>query len=59
MDIDDRLLEAAKAELGTQTIKATVNEALRQAGRVRGKEIKKALDGLADLPFADRSDAWR
>ena len=59
VDIDDRLLAAARAELGTDTIKATVNEALRRAAQARAQEIRKALDGLAERSFSDRGEAWR
>jgi Arc/MetJ family transcription regulator len=59
VDIDDSVLEAAQAELGTATIKATVNEALRRAGEGRAEGIRDALDVLASAAFSDREDAWR
>jgi len=59
VDIDDSVLEAAQAELGTATIKATVNEALRLAGAGRADGIRAALDVLAAASPSDRADAWR
>lgn len=59
IDIDDEALEAARARLGTSTIKATVNEALRLAGADHQDDVAQALDTLARVTLADRSDAWR
>ena len=59
VDIDDSVLEAAQAELGTATIKATVNEALRRAGERRAEGIREALNVLATAALSDRDDAWR
>ena len=59
MDIDDAVLEAAQAELGTATIKATVNEALRRVGEGRAANVRAALDVLATAALSDRDDAWR
>jgi Arc/MetJ family transcription regulator len=59
VDIDDAALEAAQAELGTATIKATVNEALRRAGSQRADDVDAALGVLATAELADRADAWR
>jgi Arc/MetJ family transcription regulator len=59
VDIDDASLEAAQAELGTATIKATVNEALRLAGVLRNEKVRQALAVLGNAPLLDRSDAWR
>ena len=59
VDIDDSVLEDAQAELGTATIKATVNEALRRAGEGRAESIREALDVLATAAISDRDDAWR
>jgi Arc/MetJ family transcription regulator len=58
IDIDEEALRAARAELGTQTIKETVNRALRQAGGDRGR-VKRSLDRLARAQLAAREDAWR
>jgi Arc/MetJ family transcription regulator len=59
VDIDDDALEAARAQLGTATIKDTVNESLRLAAGTHGEMVADALDVLAGAPLADRSDAWR
>ncbi len=59
IDIAENALEAARAELGTVTIKDTVNEALRRIAGTRDDEVAHALDALAGLPPMDRSDAWR
>ena len=59
VDIDDEVLEAAQAELGTPTIKATVNEALRRAGGRRAENVHEALDVLAGTSLRDRDAAWR
>jgi Arc/MetJ family transcription regulator len=59
VDIDDTALEAAQAELGTATIKATVNEALRLAGARRTEVVREALGRLAAAALSDRDDAWR
>jgi Arc/MetJ family transcription regulator len=59
IDIDEEALGAARAELGTSTIKDTVNEALRRATAVRGHRITAAMDVLAKASLDDRSEAWR
>ena len=59
VDIDEDALTAARAELGTDTIKDTVNAALRQAGRSRQDRVRQALAVLADAKLADRTAAWR
>ena len=59
IDLDERALGAARAELGTTTIKDTVNEALRRATLLRARQVAAALDVLADADLDDRSDAWR
>ncbi len=59
VDIDDDLLNDARAQLGTATIKGTVNEALRQAGAARRDDVAQALDVLGDAPWSPREDAWR
>jgi Arc/MetJ family transcription regulator len=58
VDIDDDALEAARVELGTATIKDTVNESLRRAAGTREAAVTDALDVLSGVPLADRSDAW-
>jgi Arc/MetJ family transcription regulator len=59
VDIDEEALSAARAELGTQTIRDTVNEALIRAAGTRSAQVRKSLDRLASLKLADREDAWR
>lgn len=59
VDIDEASLQAAQAELGTATIKATVNEALRLAGARRNDKVHHALEVLGNLELFDRGDAWR
>lgn len=59
VDIDEQALSAARAELGTDTIKDTVNEALRLAATDRDPRVVAALDLLAEADLADRSEAWR
>jgi Arc/MetJ family transcription regulator len=59
VDLDDEMLSAARAELGTTTIKDTVNEALRRATAERAERVNDALDVLAHANLDDRDDAWR
>jgi Arc/MetJ family transcription regulator len=59
VDLDDDALAAARARLGTSTIKDTVNEALRQVAAARGEDLRRALDVLAGLKLDDRTDSWR
>ena len=59
VDLDEAMLSAARAELGTTTIKDTVNEALRRATLERQRRTTEALDVLANAPLGDRADAWR
>ena len=59
VDIDEAALGAARAQLGTQTIRDTVNEALSRAAGKRSMEVKRSLDQLARLDLDDRDDAWR
>jgi Arc/MetJ family transcription regulator len=61
IDLDEQALASARAALGTSTIKATVNEALRRAviDTDREARIRSSLDALASMPAFDRADAWR
>ena len=59
VDIDEKALIAAKSELGTRTLKDTVNEALRRVAPRRDRRMARALDTLARAKLADRSAAWR
>lgn len=59
IDMDEDALEDAKRELGTSTIKDTVNLALRRAGARRRDDVKRQLDVLAGAELAPRDQAWR
>jgi hypothetical protein len=59
VDIDEDALNAARSQLGTTTIKATVNEALRLVKSDRSQVISDSMDVLAGIPLSDRDDAWR
>jgi Arc/MetJ family transcription regulator len=59
VDIDEKALAAAKAELGTHTLKDTVNTALRRVAPTRDRRVTRALDVLAKAKLSDRSAAWR
>lgn len=59
IDLDEDRLGAARAELGTATIKATVNEALRLASADRAGRVARSLDVLAGADLGERGDAWR
>lgn len=59
VELDEAALSAARSELGTVTIKDTVNEALRRASGDRSRRVLAALDVLADADLGDREDAWR
>ncbi len=62
VDLDESLLEQARATLGTSTIKDTVNGALRLAADRKRAELDAAMDELAELvrtlPVQDRASAW-
>jgi len=59
VDIDEAALTAAQAELGTTSMKDTVNEALRRASMRRSDRVQKALDRLGQRRLPPREDAWR
>ena len=59
VDIDEEVLRAARAELGTRTIKETVNLALRRASSDHRLQTKRQLDVLARAELAGREQAWR
>lgn len=59
VDINEDALRAARAELGTDTIKDTVNLALQRAGLEHSAAVTRRLDALADLEPLPREDAWR
>ena len=63
MDLDEEALAAARAALGTRTLKDTVNTALASiAEQSRRSDIfAEALTTLASVDFTDedRTRAWR
>lgn len=59
IDLDEDKLAAARVELGTTTIRDTVNEALRLATSQRERRVADSLDVLAAADLGDREDAWR
>jgi Arc/MetJ family transcription regulator len=59
IDVDDQALDAARSQLGTSTIKDTVNEALRRAGAERRRDLDAAIKVLSRARLSDRSAAWR
>lgn len=59
VDIDEDALSAARAELGTATIRDTVNEALHRAAGRRAAAVKRSLDALQRMELEDRAQAWR
>jgi Arc/MetJ family transcription regulator len=59
IDLDEAALSAARAELGTVTIKDTVNEALRRTIEQRRPRVGAALETLSAAELDDRADAWR
>jgi Arc/MetJ family transcription regulator len=59
VDLDEEALSAAQAELGTSTIRDTVNKALERAASGRHRRVASALDVLAKADLEDRSEAWR
>jgi len=58
VDIDEHALGDAKRELGTRTVKDTVNLALRRAGTQRRDEVERQFDVLARADLAPREQAW-
>lgn len=59
VDIDEGVLAAARAELGTTSMKETVNEALRRASAGRDDRVREALDRLGRRELPPREEAWR
>ncbi len=59
VDVDERALERAQAELGTSGLSATVNAALREVGRQRALatfDVRRDVDGTPDEIEANRQD---
>ncbi len=59
VDIDEDALKAARAKLGTDTIKDTVNRALRHASGDHVSSLRERLEVLARADLASREEAWR
>ena len=59
VDVDEKALGAARAELGTRTIKDTVNDALSRVMSGRECRVVAELDVLAEVQLNSRDDAWR
>lgn len=59
VDIDEHALRNARAQLGVDTIKETVNRALRLVGDDRNAAVRARLDALAHAELAPREQAWR
>ena len=59
IDIDEEALAQARAELGTATIRATVNEALRLAIGDRQARVERHLEKQANIQLRNREEAWR
>jgi hypothetical protein len=59
VDVDSRALEAARLELGTTGVSATVNAALREVGRRRalaGFDVVRDIDGTPTEVAINRQD---
>ena len=59
VDVDSSALEAARLELGTKGVSATVNAALREVGRRRalaGFDVARDIDGTPGEVAANRKD---
>lgn len=59
VDIDEQALGEARARLGAETIKDTVNRALRLVGQEHSADVKRRLDALAQADLVPREQAWR
>ena len=61
VDIDQRALDAARNELGTKGLSATVNAALREVGRRRalaGFDVARDIDGTSAEVDANRRERF-
>lgn len=59
VDIDRRAFDAARSELGTKGLSATVNAALREVGRRRalaGFDVTRDIDGTSAEVEANRME---
>jgi Arc/MetJ family transcription regulator len=61
VDIDQQALDAARVELGTDGLSATVNAALREVGRRRalaGFDVTRDIDGTPVEVEANRQERF-
>jgi hypothetical protein len=59
VDVNDEWLDAARAELGTDSKVETINAALGEiAARKRAKDLIAALNEV-EMDFSGSQDAWR
>jgi len=61
VDIDQRALDAARTELGTRGLSATVNAALREVGRRRALadfDVARDIDGTPAEVQANRRERF-
>jgi Arc/MetJ family transcription regulator len=61
VDVDLKALEAARSELGTKGLSATVNAALREVGRRRalaGFDVVRDIDGTPTDVEINRRDRF-
>jgi Arc/MetJ family transcription regulator len=61
VDIDKRALDAARIELGTEGLSATVNAALREVGRRRALasfDVVRDIDGTPAQVEANRRERF-
>jgi Arc/MetJ family transcription regulator len=59
VDVDEHALAAARAELGTKGLSATINAALREVARRRalsGFDVIRDIDGSPEEVEANRMD---
>ena len=59
VDLDEDALAAAREQLGTFTIKDTVNRALELVASVRRAQIEDAIEVLSQIEAGAREEAWR
>ena len=59
IDLDEDALAAARAALGTATMRDTVNQALRAVADGSTRQLAESLAALASVDHADRAESWR
>lgn len=58
VDLDKGAFREARTALDTNTIRDTVNQALRRATSRRERAVSDAIDTLAKAKLTDSADAW-